>query len=86
MGELNIFVDNKLLEGIRRLAVEHYGDDGEISRKRVVETALEMRLLWSGSVTQGKEEAGEAVSKWEFEESLDTEENGDAMRRWLFRR
>lgn len=48
MGELNILVDNKLLEGIRRLAIRHYGDDGEVSRKRVVETALEMRLLWSG--------------------------------------
>lgn len=86
MADLDIPIDDKLLEGISRLAIRHYGDDSEVSRKRVVETALQMRLLWSCSVRQGQEETDEAVTEWGFAESPINKENTASIRNWLFRR
>ena len=86
MAELEIYIEGKLLEGISEFAIKHHGEDSEVTRQRVVETALEMRMLWSRSVKQGQELTGEAVSSWEFAESPVTQENSGNIRRWLFRR
>ena len=86
MAELEIYLEGKLLEGIRKLAVKHYGEDSEASQKRVVETALEMRIVWSNLVERGQQETNEAVSKWECSESSVTEENTSTISDWLFRR
>ena len=86
MAELEIYLEGKLLEGISKLAMKHYGEDSEASRKRVVETALEMRIVWSNLIERGQQETDEAVSKWEFSESSVTEENTGTISDWLFRR
>jgi hypothetical protein len=86
MAELEICLDGKLLEGISELAIKHYGEDSEATRQRVVETALEMRMLWSRSVKQGQELTREAVSGWEFPESLPSRENTRKIQDWVFRR
>ena len=86
MADLEIYLEDKLLEGISKLAIKHYGEDSEVSQQRVVETALEMRILWSRSVKQGQELTDEAASSWEFAEAPVTEENNDTIRQWLFRR
>ncbi len=86
MADLDIPANDRLLEVIRRLAIKLYGDDSEPSRKRVVETALEMRIVWSHLVEKGQQETDEAVSRWEFTESPITQENSGTIRRWLFRR
>ena len=86
MVSLDIHIDDKLLERINRLAIEHYGGNSEASRGRVVETALQMRMLWSKSVDKGQQETDEAVSKWEYSESPVTEENAGTISNWLFRR
>ncbi|MDP2931737.1 MAG: hypothetical protein Q8O05_04460 [Chloroflexota bacterium] len=86
MADLDIYVDDKLLEEISKLAIEHYGDDSEASRGHVVETALEMRILWSRSVKGGPQETVEAVTKWEFSQSPVPKENDGIIRDWLFRR
>jgi hypothetical protein len=86
MAELDIYLEGKLLEGIRKLATKHYGEDSEASRKRVVETALKMRIVWSNSMERGRQETDEAVSSWEFSESPVTEENRGTISDWLFRR
>ena len=86
MADLEIYLEDKLLEEISKLAIRHYGEDSEVSQQRVVETALEMRILWSCSVKQGRELIDEAVSNWEFVEAPVTEENNDTIRQWLFRR
>lgn len=39
MADLEIYLEGKLLEGISKLAIKHYGEDSEVSRQRVVETA-----------------------------------------------
>lgn len=86
MADLEIYLEGKLLEGISKLAIKHYGEDSEVSRQRVVETALEMRILWSRSVKEGQELTDEAVSGWEFPESLVSRENTRNIQNWLFRR
>lgn len=86
MADLDIPANDRLLGVIKRLAIKLYGDDSEASRKRVVETALEMRIVWSHLVEKGQEETDEAVSKWEFPKSPVTGENDDNINSWLFRR
>ena len=86
MADLDIPANDRLLGVIKRLAIELYGDDSEASRKRVVETALEMRIVWSHLVERGQQETDEAVSRWEFSESPVTEENTGTISDWLFRR
>ena len=86
MADLELYLEGKLLEGISELAVKHYGEDSESSRKRVVETALEMRIVWSNSIERGQQETHEATSRWEFSESPVTEENTGTISNWLFRR
>ena len=86
MAELEIYLEGKLLEGISKLAMKHHGEDSEATRQRVVETALEMRMLWSRSVKQGQELTGEAVSSWEFSEALPGRENTRNIQDWVFRR
>jgi hypothetical protein len=86
MAELEMYLDGKLLEGISELAVKHYGEDSESSRKRVVETALKMRIVWSNSIKMGQQETDEAVSQWEFPESTVKQEDSDGIQNWLFKR
>ena len=73
MADLDIPANDRLLGVIKRLAIKLYGDDSEASRKRVVKTALEMRIVWSHLVQKGQQETNEAVSRWEFSESPVTE-------------
>ena len=86
MADLDIPANDRLLGTIKRLAIELYGDDSEASRKRVVETALEMRIVWSNLVERGRQETDEAVSRWEFSKSPVTKENTGTISNWLFRR
>lgn len=59
MAELDIPANDKLLGVIESLAIKLYGDDGEASRRRVVEAALEMRIVWSQLVKRGQQETDE---------------------------
>jgi len=86
MTDLDIHCHGRLLEGISKLAIEQYGEDSKMSRDRVVETALEMRILWSRSVKHGQEVTDEAASDWEFTESLASRENTRNIQSRLFRR
>ncbi len=86
MADLDIPANDRLLGVIKRLAIKLYGDGSEASRKRVVETALEMRIVWSHLVEKGQEETDEAVSRWEFSKSPVTGKNDDNINSWLFRR
>ena len=86
MADLDIPASDKLLGVIKRLSIKLYGDDSEASYKRVVETALQMRIVWSRLVERGQQETDEAVSRWEFSESPVTKENTGTISNWLFRR
>jgi len=80
MADLDIPANDRLLGVIKRLAIKLYGDDSEASRKRVVETALEIRIVWSHLVEKGQQETDEAASRWEFSESPVAEENAGTIK------
>lgn len=61
MAEINIELDNDLIEGVKRLAVRHYGDSEIGSIARVIEAAAEMRLLWLDLVKRGGDEIEEPM-------------------------
>ena len=61
MAEIEIELDSDLIEGVKRLAVRHYGDSGDASVSRVAESALEMRLLWLDLVKEGQNEIEEPI-------------------------
>ena len=66
MGKLNIDLGDEVINGVRSLAVYHYGDSGDASIGRVVESALEMRLLSIKLAEGGSNEIEETITGWEF--------------------
>jgi len=86
MAELDIELDDKQIDGIKRLAVRHYGDSEDVSIDRVVETAFEMRLLWEDLVKGGSNEIEEPLVNWEFAARQQAEQLPPEIRDWLFRR
>ena len=61
MAEMDIELDSDLIEGVKRLAIRHYGDSSDASISRVGEAALQMRLLWLDLVKEGGNEIDEPV-------------------------
>lgn len=59
--EIDIELDSDLIEGVKRLAVRHYGDSEVASIARVIEVAAEMRLLWLDLVKGGGNEIEEPI-------------------------
>ena len=86
MIELEIAMDNDLITKTRNLAVRYFDDDSDACLAQVVEVAFKMRSLWFRSIKQGQQETGEAVSTWEFPESIPGQKNDDSIQKWLFRR
>ena len=86
MEKLNIDLDADLIEGIRQLAVTHYGDSGDASISQVVEAALEMHLMWAELVKEGGMQVEEPITNWEFETSLTNEQAQAELRKSLFKR
>ena len=46
MAILDIEVPDELLSKVKRLAVHLYGDSGELSQAKIIESAISMRLIW----------------------------------------
>ena len=46
MQEMELEISAAQLRDVKRLAKLHYGDDGDEALGKVVEIALQMRLLW----------------------------------------
>jgi len=66
MVNLNIELSDEMIRGIRLIAVRHYGDSGDASVGRVVESALEMRLLSMRLAGGGGHDIEEPMASWEF--------------------
>jgi len=86
MAELEIELTKDLIEGVRRLAVRHYGDGGDASVRRVVEVALEMRLCWLDLMKGGGNEVEEPTVHWEFADMPLRVQAPAEIQDWLFRR
>jgi len=86
MANLDIELGAELVEAVKDLAVRHYGDSGEASLSRVVESALEMRLLAKELVPGGGDEIEEPIRSWESPNKQLGEQVPGEIRDWLFRR
>ena len=82
---LEIELGNDLLEEVRHLAKRHYGNDEDASVSRVVENALDMRLLLSERLGDPGEEVGEPIIDWEPQEPEGENPKAD-ITEWLFKR
>ena len=83
MGTLDVELSDELIEELKDLAERHYGDASDDSIRRVVETALAMRLYWlqrvEGAGTQVEEPAAQWVSA-----PRHVGEGTDAVLEWIF--
>jgi len=61
MEELEIEVDNALISKVDDLALQYFGDAGDVSKARVVEAAFHMRCLCSRLVEGGEKEVDEPL-------------------------
>ena len=85
MANLDIEGD-ELVEGVKYLAVRHYGDGSEASIRRVVESALQMRLLSIILAEGGGNTIEEPITDWEFANKQPAEQLPAEIQSWLFRR
>lgn len=84
--DLNIELGDAVIERIRAIAMRHYGDNGDTSVSRVVECALEMRLLSIRLIDRGGDEIEEPMARWEFLNKQPAEQLSAEIQRWLFRK
>ena len=82
--DINIELAGEVIERIRAIAVRHYGDNRDTSVSRVVESALEMRLLSIRLVDRGGDEIEEPMARWEFVNKQPAEQLSAEIQRWLF--
>ena len=82
---LEIELTKELTEGIKDLAMRHYGNDEDASVSRVIEDALLVRLVLLEGLGKAGQEVDEPIINWEPEE-LGEEEPTASIQDWLFRR
>ena len=86
MANLDIELDDEVIRGIRSIAAHHYGDSGDASVGRVIESALEMRLLSMKLAEQGGTEIEEPMAAWEFANKQPAGQLPVEVQSWLFRK
>ena len=86
MANLDIELGDEVIKGIRSIAVRHYGDSGDASVGRVVESALEMRLLSMKLAEGGGAEIEEPMAGWEFANKQPAGQLPAEIQSWLFRK
>jgi len=84
--DLNIELGDEVIERIRVIAASHYGDNGDASVSRVVESALEMRLLSMKLVGEAGAQIEEPVASWEFGDKQPAEQLPVEIQSRLFRK
>ena len=82
MGILDVELSDGLIKDINDLAERHYGDASDDSIRRVVETALAMRLLWLDRIEESGAQVEEPAALWESR-GKDVE-GADAILEWIF--
>jgi len=76
---LEIEIGNELIDGIKDLAIRHYGDNGDASVSRVVEDALLVRLMLLEGLGSAGQEVGEPIINWEPGEEQTKPEINDLL-------
>jgi len=67
MVELEVEADADLISKVGGLALEYFGDTGDVSKGRVLEAAFQMRCLWPRLMERGKNEVAQPELAWEVE-------------------
>ena len=83
MGVLDVELSDGLIKDIKDLAERHYGDASDDSIRRVIETALAMRLLWLERVEGAGTQVEEPTVQWESPPRHGGE-GADAVLEWIF--
>lgn len=86
MADLDIELGDEVIRGIRSVAVRHYGDSGDVSLGRVVESALAIRLLAIKLAEGGGNESEEPIADWEFANTQPAAQLPAEIWNWLFRK
>jgi hypothetical protein len=86
MLDLNIELGDEMIRGIRLIALRHYGDSEDASVGRVIESALEMRLLSMKLAGEGRAEIEEPMADWQFADKQPAGQLPAEIRSWLFRK
>jgi hypothetical protein len=86
MANLDIELGDEVIRGIRSIAAHHYGDSGDASVGRVIESALEMRLLSMRLAEEGGSEIEEPMASWEFVSKQPAGQLPAEIQSWLFRK
>lgn len=86
MAKLDIELGEEVIESIRAVAVRHYGDSEDASVDRVIESALEMRLLSMRLAEAGAAEIEEPIAHWEFGDKQPAKQIPAEIQSWLFKK
>jgi hypothetical protein len=86
MMDLNIELGDEVIERIKAIATSHYGNNRDSSVSRVVESALEMRLLSIRLIDKGRDEIEEPIAHWQFVNNQPTEQLPEEILSQLFRK
>jgi len=84
--DLSIELGDEVIDGIRSIAVRHYGDSVDASVGRVVESALQMRLLSIKLAERGRADVEEPMASWEFVSKQPAGQLPPEIQGWLFRK
>lgn len=83
--DLSIELGEEVIKGVRSIAVRHYGDSEDASVSRVIESALEMRLLSMKLAGEAGAQIEEPIMGWEFANRQPAGQLPTEIRSWLFR-
>ena len=86
MMDLSVELDDEVVTKIREIAERHYGDSGDVSVCRVVESALKMRLLSVQLAQEGAADIEEPVVDWGFGDKQPAAQLPGVIQSWLFRK
>lgn len=86
MMDLNIELGDEVIERIKAITMRHYGNNGDASVSRVVESAPEMRLLSIKLIDRSGDETEEPMASWEFVSMQPAKQLPAEIQSWLFRK
>ena len=86
MMGLEIELNEGLIQRVKRLAERHYGDSESGSIARVLEDALEVRLICLKRLEESGTDIEEPVSNWEPGSSSIDEQTKAGLSDWLFKK
>jgi hypothetical protein len=84
--DIDIELGDEVMERIRAIAVNHYDSNEDASVNRVIESALEMRLLSIGLIDRGRDEIEEPIAHWQFVNNQPTQKLPEEILSQLFRK